>query len=322
MGKTKDLIPLKELNLTNRFLFDEVLEDPQTHQDILSIIFGRDIPLLEQNETEKELRVSPHLRAVRMDVYAMDEEKSVYNTEMQQKKRTDLAKRSRYYQSMIDAGLLEPGIPDYNQLNNSYIIIITPFDLFGYGRYVYTFRAGCLEEPDCCLEDGAVRIFLNTRGKNDGEVSKELVGFLRYVEDTTDEMAADMDSERIKRIHNRVRKVKASEEVGVKYMQAWEERYYDKEEARQEGLEEGRQEGLEEGRQEGLEEGRQEGLEEGRQEGREIGKQEAIKNLIRKKLKKGCSSEEIADILEEELGMIQGLIDEIEKENLLIINKE
>ena len=296
MGKTKDLIPLKELNLTNRFLFDEVLEDPQTHQDILSIIFGRDIPLLEQNETEKELRVSPHLRAVRMDVYAMDEEKSVYNTEMQQKKRTDLAKRSRYYQSMIDAGLLEPGIPDYNQLNNSYIIIITPFDLFGYGRYVYTFRAGCLEEPDCCLEDGAVRIFLNTRGKNDGEVSKELVGFLRYVEDTTDEMAADMDSERIKRIHNRVRKVKASEEVGVKNMQAWEERYYDKEEARQEGLEEGRQEGREIGKQEG--------------------KQEAIKNLIRKKLKKGCSAEEIADILEEELGMIQGLIDEIEKENL------
>ena len=296
MGKTKDLIPLKELNLTNRFLFDEVLEDPQTHQDILSIIFGRDIPLLEQNETEKELRVSPHLRAVRMDVYAMDEEKSVYNTEMQQKKRTDLAKRSRYYQSMIDAGLLEPGIPDYNQLNNSYIIIITPFDLFGYGRYVYTFRAGCLEEPDCCLEDGAVRIFLNTRGKNDGEVSKELVGFLRYVEDTTDEMAADMDSERIKRIHNPVRKVKASEEVGVKYMQAWEERYYDKEEARQEGLEEGRQEGREIGKQEG--------------------KQEAIKNLIRKKLKKGCSAEEIANILEEELGMIQGLIDEIEKENL------
>ena len=83
-------------------------------------------------------------------------------------------------------------------------------------------------------------------------------------------------------------------------MQAWEERYYDKEEARQEGLEEGRQKGLEEGR----------------QEGREIGKQEAIKNLIRKKLKKGCSAEEIADILEEELGMIQGFIDEIEKENL------
>ena len=140
------------------------------------------------------------------------------------------------------------------------------------------------------------------------EVPRELAEFLHYLEETTDERAASTDSQRIKRIHRRVRKVRLSEEVGVKYMQAWEERYYDKEEARQEGLEEGRQEGLEEGR--------QKGLEEGRQEGREIGKQEAIKNLIRKKLKKGCSAEEIADILEEELGMIQGLIDEIEKENL------
>ena len=140
------MIPLKELNLTNRFLFDEVLEDPQTHQDILSIIFGRDIPLLEQNETEKELRVSPHLRAVRMDVYAMDEEKSVYNTEMQQKKRTDLAKRSRYYQSLIDSPLLEPGSVNFNQLNNTYMILIMPFDLFGLGRYCYTFQNCCREE--------------------------------------------------------------------------------------------------------------------------------------------------------------------------------
>ena len=139
-------------------------------------------------------------------------------------------------------------------------------------------------------------------------ISGAIFGIIGALSVSYTHLAADMDSERIKRIHNRVRKVKASEEVGVKYMQAWEERYYDKEEARQEGLEEGRQEGLEEGR--------QKGLEEGRQEGREIGKQEAIKNLIRKKLKKGCSAEEIADILEEELGMIQGLIDEIEKENL------
>ena len=40
---------LKELNLTDRFLFDEVIEDPQTHQDMLSIIFGREIPLLTKN---------------------------------------------------------------------------------------------------------------------------------------------------------------------------------------------------------------------------------------------------------------------------------
>ncbi len=230
-----NLIPLSDLNLTDRFLFDEVMDDPQAHQDALSIIFGHQVPLLDQNETEKELRVSPSVRSVRMDVFSMDEEKSIYNTEMQKKKQSDLAKRSRYYQSMIDTSLLEPGIPDYNVLNKSYIIIITPFDLFGHNLYCYTFRACCMEHPDCILNDGATRIFLNTRGTNDSEVSKELSDFLHYLEHTTEHAAADSGSDRIRRIHDRVCKVKSNEESGVKYMQAWEEKYYERQEGREEG---------------------------------------------------------------------------------------
>ena len=56
--KMKIITPLKDLNLSNRFLFDEVTEDEQTHRDMLEIIFGKEIPLLTKNETEKELRVS------------------------------------------------------------------------------------------------------------------------------------------------------------------------------------------------------------------------------------------------------------------------
>ena len=74
-----NIIPLSDLNLTDRFLFDEVMEDPQAHQDALSIIFGHPVPLLGKNETEKELRVSPAVRAVRMDVFSMDERKSYYH---------------------------------------------------------------------------------------------------------------------------------------------------------------------------------------------------------------------------------------------------
>ena len=73
MTKTQFRVPLKDLNLSDRFLFDEVMEDPQTHQDALSIIFGREIPLLQKNETEKEVRKTPASRSIRMDVYAMDE---------------------------------------------------------------------------------------------------------------------------------------------------------------------------------------------------------------------------------------------------------
>lgn len=245
--RNRKIKPLKDLNLTDRFLFDEVMEDPQAQQDILSIIFGREIPLLERIAVEKELRVSPLARSIRLDVFSVDEEHIVYNTEMQQKRKADLARRSRYYQALIDTSLLEPGVPNYNLLNQSYIIMIMPFDLFGYGKYRYTFRAACVEVPECELGDGAIRIFLNTRGKNPEEITPELAEFLHYLEHTTDKTAGQAESERIKRIHDRVCKVKTNEEVGVRYMQAWEERYYEREEAREEGYDEGYGEGYDKG---------------------------------------------------------------------------
>ena len=36
----------------------------------------------------------------------------------------------------------------------------------------------------------------------------------------------------VRRMHDRVCKVKVNEEIGVKYMQAWEEKYYEREEGR------------------------------------------------------------------------------------------
>lgn len=255
MNSTNYLVPLRELNLTNRFLFNEVMEDAEVHQDVLSIIFGRDIRMLEVHGTEYEKSVSPLARSVRLDVFSIDEENRVYNTEMQNYRKSDLPKRSRYYQSMIDAGLLEPGALSYNHLNDSCIILISPFDLFGYGKYCYTFEALCKEVQGCRLGDGATRIFLNTRGTNDEEVSRELIDFLHYVENTTDQEAENSGSFRIQRIHKRVCKVRTSEEVGVKYMQAWEERLYDRQEAREEGLAEGRKEGIAEGIAEGIRRG-------------------------------------------------------------------
>lgn len=63
--------------------------------------------------------------------------------------------------------MLEPGVIDFNLLNGACVIMITPFDLFGLGKYRYTFRERCDEANSLALDDGAVRIFLNTQGKND-----------------------------------------------------------------------------------------------------------------------------------------------------------
>ena len=135
-----------------------------------------------------------------------------------------------------------PGTRSFNLLNDTCIIMITPFDLFGKGKYCYTFHPYCEEEPDLRLEDGAVRIFLNSHGTNRNEVSEELVALLEYMETMDADKIGD-DSENLKKLHEYVEQIKASEEIGVKYMQKWEELEYEREDAREEGHEEGREEG-------------------------------------------------------------------------------
>ena len=227
---------LKECTFLDRFLFDQTMDCPEAHEAALQIILNDpSIRLLSPAQTEKEIRTAPWLRTVRLDVFSLDEQKTVYNTEMQKGFRTDLVRRSRYYQSLIDSSLLEPGSLNFNQLSDIYIILIMPFDLFGQGKYCYTFQNGCLEKPGLWMEDGATRIFLNTRGKNDGEISRELRDFLHYVEQTSDEFAVSTDSQRIKTIHQFVQRIRSSEEMGVKYMQAWEEKALERLEGKAEG---------------------------------------------------------------------------------------
>lgn len=99
------------------------------------------------------------------------------------------------------------------------------------------------EDREIFLNDRAVRIFLNTRGTNDTEVSRELVDFLHYLERTDDESAERSGSENIRKIHDCVKKIKSSEEMGVKYMQTWEEKALERLKGRNEGKTEGRIEG-------------------------------------------------------------------------------
>ena len=205
---------------------------------------GKDLVLKHLPQTEKELRTSPLNRMARVDVWGMDEEGTVYSAESQKRNTGNLPRRSRFYQGMSDSELLEAGEADFNRLSDLYIILIAPFDLFGKGLCRYTFRMRCDESRDLELGDGAVRIFLNTRGTD-----REGIG----------------------------------EEVSVRYMQAWEEKIYDRMEGREEGIAIGREHGL----------------------------RERLVSQIKKKLDKGKTPGEIAEKLEESLETIESLIEEI-----------
>ena len=100
-------------------------------RSIFEIILGKEIALKHLPQTEKEQRTTPLSRFIKRDVWAWDTEDTVYDTEVQKEDTNNLPKRSRYYQAMIDSKLLLPGEVDFNKLNQVYIILITPFDLFG-----------------------------------------------------------------------------------------------------------------------------------------------------------------------------------------------
>lgn len=239
-------------------------------------------------QVEKEERTSSLNRFVKLDVWAMDAEGVIYDAEAQNQNTGNLPKRSRLYQGIIDSKLLPPGVVSFNQLNPVFIIMIMPFDLFGKARYRYTFTMRCEEESDLALEDGATRIFLNTHGKNKEEVSPELVELLNYMEHTNDEEGKNCESAKIQDMQSRIEAIKSNEEIGVRFMQRWEELVME----REAGHEAGREEGL--------------------RLGEVSGKREKMKELVQKKLQKGKSVIVISEELEEEEATIREIVKEIE----------
>ncbi|MDD6233117.1 MAG: Rpn family recombination-promoting nuclease/putative transposase [Frisingicoccus sp.] len=277
--------PLKDLTLLDRFLFDTAMSVPEICHNILSIILDDPhLPKIHYSITEKSQEPFYDSRAVRLDLLAFDENDVVYDAEAQKKNtgRRNLKRRSRLYQSHIDVNLMEPGDLNFGRMNDVYIIFIAPFDLFGEKKYMYTFRMTCDEVPGMALNDGAVRIFLNTHGENDDEVSEELVEFLHFVEETPDD-DKEIKNERVRELADQIDHLKSSQEVGVRYMRLWEE------------MEELKQEAIAEGKELGIEMGREEGRAEGRAQGCAESHAKDIERLIKNT---GWSIEKAMDILE------------------------
>ncbi|MBO5055595.1 MAG: Rpn family recombination-promoting nuclease/putative transposase [Lachnospiraceae bacterium] len=268
----KTVTKLKDLNLVDRFLFDETMENREAYEAAVSILLENEVELLDRAETEKEFRISPKLREIRLDVVSMDSQKRIYYTEMQKKNTGNLKKRSRYYQAHIDVSLLEPGSMNFNLLNDSCFILIAPFDIFERGLCRYTFEGTCRECPDLKLGDGSIKVFINTKGRNREEFSEEFLDFMDYVTNSSAKVAGRTKSEKIKLIHRQVQKIKESEKMGVKYMQRWEE------------------------------------LAEAKEEGGEL----MLIKQVCKKLGKGKSMEEIAEALEEDMEKIEKICEAAE----------
>lgn len=263
----------ENLDITDDFLFGKVMRNPEICKRMIEAILDIKIERIEYPEEQKVIDMTADSKSVRLDVYVKDTKDVIYNIEMQPVKKDNLPKRSRYYQGMIDLNLIEKG-DSYKNLNQSYVIFICCFDLFGRNRCKYTFENHCIEEPDIPLEDGTVKIFLNSKGNSFG-LNATLRAFLSYINNGT-----LSENTFITLLDNEIKKARKNLEWRREYMTLFMRD------------------------QENQELGRAEGRQEGRTEGR------LLNNiaLVRKKLAKNLSAEDIADILEENIGIIEQIV--------------
>lgn len=227
----------QDLNLSNAYLFAATLEDAETCRITLEILLGIKVDSVTVH-AEHTVLFSRDYRSIRLDIYSQDESYNSYNVEMQVENEGNLPKRSRYHQAEMDVMSMPPG-SNFNDLKPNYVVFICCFDPFGDGLFRYTFTNRCAE-TGAELGDGTAKIFLNTRGTNAENIPTDLIHFLEYVENSTEECVAKQDDNVIRRIHQRV--------TSIKENRRWEQKYMRFEELLQkeykEGLRAGHDEGL------------------------------------------------------------------------------
>lgn len=237
---------IEELNLMDDFLFFEAVSGDQGEwfcRLLIKAICNKDVGNIYIHPQNVIQGIDVNRHGIRMDLYVDEDGKCLYDFEPD--KYSDsraLPRRNRYYRALLDGKLLDAG-KEYIELPDMWTIFILTRDPFGKNRMCYTVRNCILEDSDIEFKDGAVSLFLYTRGQK-GQ-NENLAQLLNYMEKSVRENAVTKE---LKKLHNYVQEIKHKKEVGVRYMKSWEYERMIRERSMTEGRAEGRAEGRTEGR--------------------------------------------------------------------------
>ena len=242
--QAKESKTLQELNLTDDFLFDVATEELENCKVIIELTTGLRLKSLKWKSGQKVIHNLPGKRGVRLDFIAESEDGRIFDVEMQNRNEGNIPKRTRFYQALIDAPILKSGERGFDKMNPLYIIIICNYDPYGKKKYCYTFDNQCKEVPGLRLGDEVTKLLLSTKGENEEEVPKELVDFLHYVTESNENGLPDECDERLKRLHESIREIKASADMEVEYMKMEERERIIRDEGKQLGIMTGKMEDI------------------------------------------------------------------------------
>ena len=275
----------ENISFTNNFAFCKVMQNEEICREVIETLLHIKVGRLEYKSFEKDLKLEIDKRGIRLDVYIADSDR-VFDLEMQTTDKKNLGCRMRYYQSLIDAELLDKGA-NFNDLKESNIIFFCTFDPFRKGLPQYTFCNSCEELPDLKLSDKCRKIAYNVNAfeKVDDEKIRKLLEFIS---------TGKSETPLTNKICKELKRVQGNEEWRAEYM-TWEM-------LKQDTYDSGFSAGEEHGIAIGEERGRNEGISLGITQGAYQKAVETAKNLIN------------LGLPQEQIALATGLsIEEIEK---------
>ena len=167
-----------DLTITDDFMFCKVMQNEKICRQLLELILHVKVGKIKFLTSQHEIEIDPQSKAIAMDVYLRDEDK-IINVEMQNGRRLELPKRTRYYQAVADVDNTSPG-KLYTDMKDNYVIFICTFAPFYKGLPQYTFSNSCDELPDLKLNDKCRKIAYNVGAfeKVNDEKIRKLLEFI------------------------------------------------------------------------------------------------------------------------------------------------
>lgn len=183
MKEMHELTPAEKwerATLADNFIFCKVMTaNPDLCKELLELLLNIKIERIEIPVAERSFKVDYDSKGIRFDVYVKDGTGRCFDIEIQTTNRTNLAKRARYYQDLMDVDSLVSGA-DYSELNESYVIFLCMEDAFGNGLPVYDFHQVCKQDSEVLLNDGTHKVFFNA-SKYDKMPTESLREFFKFL---------------------------------------------------------------------------------------------------------------------------------------------
>lgn len=200
---------IQQLQLTSDIFFGIVLEDMAACQEVVRIITGEEITLVEVRNQETILQLKNH--SICIDIWAEDILKRNIGIEMHPQSNEDRVKRNRYTIACLDLRSLKKG-EDYADISDTVGIYITQADFLKTKKGVNVVKRVITKnsEEETSIPNGISEYYVSLSCEGDNPAQTELLKYMKNSDGIT-------ESEYFPNLVKRV-KVLKEEQKGEKIM--------------------------------------------------------------------------------------------------------